>query len=444
MLAISSKTKTPNKPMRRHRSYTKSSSFIMALLFTILCGGVALILGYFINYFAKGHFVHSTESVLASEFKYIESLETIPSTTSSMNRFYLPLNPKGGLPDNFPRPTERLTEGVLVFDFEKASGNKRFGAKIYTLKDDRKVLIGIEITQISKDFDFMQWLGVASIIFVMLVVFVSYMISIFVVSGTNKIADTARHIIKTGDLSQRLTVASGWDDLSRMASVLNLLLDRIEELIEGTREVSDNIAHDLRTPLTRMRSHIEALQKEDPDNEDYDSLLVEADHILSTFNALLRISRIETEQKRSQFRELELHRVLDDVIDFYAPLAEEKSITLTTNIEHIHYTGDRDLLFQAFANIMDNALKFAPENGTITLELTSNNEQIIITVQDTGSGVPESDKEKIFTRFHRAEKSRSLPGTGLGLSLVLAVISLHGGQIRAENTDSGFRIITIL
>ena len=420
----------------RGRRYIKSSSFVMALLFTILCGLAALSFGYFINYFARGHFVHSTESVLDAEIRYIEAVG--PDHIKDTGQLYLFLDEDGSLPGDIPSDVSRLAEGILVFDYPPSE--RRYAAKIHTLDDNRKILIGTDITVISQDFKFMQWIGIASICFVMAVVFVSYLISVFVVSGTNKIADTAREIIDTGDLSRRVDVGSRWDDLSNMAAVLNMLLERVEALMQGVRQVSDNIAHDLRTPLTRMRSKLENLQ----DGKNKDELLGEADQLLGTFNALLRISRIEAEKQRSQFADVNLKELLEDVIAFYEPLAEDKSIELSSDLSEANLHGDRDLLFQAYVNLLDNALKFTPENGTVKIRLHITDDQPCVEIADTGTGIDEDDKEKIFNRFYRGEKSRSSSGTGLGLSLVSAVIDLHNGSIQAQNTKPGLKIITIL
>ena len=184
----------------------------MALLFTVLCGAAALSLGYFINYFAKGHFVHSTEAVIDSELRYIEAVGI--QDTQGKERFYAYLNEDGSLPAELPSSISLLSEGIIVFDHPERK--RRYAAKIHTFEDGKKLLVGTDITAISHDFKFMQWLGIASIVFVVVVVFVSYLISVFVVSGTNKIADTAREIIKTGDLSRRVELGSRWDDLSNM------------------------------------------------------------------------------------------------------------------------------------------------------------------------------------------------------------------------------------
>ena len=412
----------------------------MAVLFTVLCGMAALSLGYFINYFTQGHFVESTEAVLDSQMSLVDKTG-LEEQGAVGDYVYLYLDEDGSFPETI-QSFERLsqnTEGLLIFRYLE-SGN-RYAGKIYTLGNGLKLLIGFDITEIYNQFYFMQILGFASIVFVMLVVFASYIISVFVVSGTNKIVETAQDIIRTGDLSRRLEFNSHWDDLSNMAIILNSLLDRIETLMAGVRQVSDNIAHDLRTPLTRLRNHIEDLQKK-YEQEDYDVLLNEADHLLDTFTALLRVSRIETEQQKSHFHTIDLERIIEDVIDFYTPLAEEKNINLTVNTESATLHGDKDLLFQACANLLDNAIKFTSQDGSIHIELISNHDGITLTISDSGIGVDEDDINKIYDRFYRTEKSRTTKGTGLGLSLVKAVIVLHGGHIHAEPNNPGLRIVT--
>lgn len=418
-----------------NRRYTRSSSFVMALVFTILCGLAALSLGYFIHYFTKGHFVHSTEAFLDAEARYVDAIGA--DQLQDTGQLYLFLNADGSLPDTVPPNLSRLAEGILVFDY--LENNRRYAAKIHTLNDERKILIGKDITDIAKDFKFMQWLGIASIFFVVLIVLFAYFISVFVVNGTNKIVHTAGEIMKTGDLSRRLSVTSRWDDLGHMAVVLNMLLDRVEELMHGVRQVSDNIAHDLRTPLTRLRSRLETLK----DSAAKDELLDEADHLLSTFNALLRISRIEAEKQRSQFKDVDLKTLLEDVIAFYEPLAEDENITFTSDLSEGTLHGDRDLLFQAFANLLDNAVKFTPTGGRINISLRHNDGHMRVEVSDTGIGVPSGEHDKIFNRFYRAEQSRNSAGTGLGLSLVNAVMNLHDGCIQVEDANPGLRIITI-
>lgn len=432
------------------RQYAKSSSFLMAMLLTVLCGAAALCLGYFIHYFAKGHFVHSTQAILETQTLYLETHHAQGQWPSREDQLYLRLPSDGSLPsslqgiintahDNLPT----LTEGIVLFDYEQ--NGSVYAAKVHTLSDGTKVIVAHNITAVANDFAFMKGLGIASIIFVMLVVFIAYLISIFVVDGTNKIAHAATDIIHTGDLSKRIHYSSNWDDLGNMTAVLNLLLDRMETLFHGVRQVSDNIAHDLRTPITRLRNKI-AHSAAMADHPEKTSLLAEVDKVLTTFNALLRISRIETEQAKAQFGSLKLPDLLTDVIALYEPLASEKGLRLELDLSPLPtYWGDKDLLFQAFANLLDNAVKYTPTGGVITCSAQVQAPHIIITVADNGPGIPPAERESAFRRFYRGDASRSEEGMGLGLSLVAAVIALHQGQIDiTEHTGGGTAIITTL
>ena len=422
------------------RSYTKSSSFKMALLFTLLSGFSLFILGYFGYFFARGHFIHGTESIIDTEIKYLSDSQTFLETANK-DRLFIPFGPKGEAPALVSGKIQRLKEGMIVFTHPQLA--KTYAAKIHTFANNNKILVAVDITETQRHFRLMKWLSLISMVLIVLVVLVSYLISVFVVKGTNKIATTAQNIMDTGDLSKRLEVSSHWDDLSNMSATLNLMLDRIEELMGGVRQVSDNIAHDLRTPLTRLRNHIEDAKKENGHlvNE---ALLNEADQLLNTFNALLRISRIETEKRREHFQTLALRPLLEDVIAFYEPLAETKQITISHQLVNANCTGDKDLLFQAYANIVDNAIKHTPEHGHISVVMKNDGQNCIVVVEDTGGGIAKDDLDHVFQRFFRGDESRSSSGTGLGLSLVKAVFDLHNGQIILENTIKGLKFITKL
>lgn len=416
----------------------------MALLFTLLCGLSLFILGYFGYFFARGHFIHGTEEVLDTEIKYltyVHAKNKVFELRDDDSRLYIPFGPGGEVPALLSGNIERLKEGIIVF--ESPISKRTYAAKIHTFDNNKKILVGMDITETQQEFRFMQWLSIISIALIILVVLVSYLISVFVARGTNRIATTAQNIMDTGDLSKRLEVSSHWDDLGKMSTTLNLMLDRIEELMGGVRQVSDNIAHDLRTPLTRLRNHIEEARNGHADLEN-DGLLNEADKLLNTFNALLRISRIETEQKREHFQTLALKPLLEDVIAFYEPLAELKHIAINQQLLEADFFGDKDLLFQAYANILDNAIKYTPEYGAISISMKTESQHCSIIIEDSGGGIAESDLGKVFDRFYRADVSRSSNGTGLGLSLVKAVFDLHNSQLLLVNTPKGLRLITKL
>ncbi len=278
----------------------------------------------------------------------------------------------------------------------------------------------------------------------LIVVSVSFFISIFVVGRINTIAHTAQQIMDTGDLSQRISIDSNWDDLSNLAQTLNALLDRVENLMQGIRDVSDNIAHDLRTPLTRLRNDLESAQQNNLSSEDASRLLGDADQLLNTFSSLLRISNIEKGKRHHAFVQLNLETILEDVTELYDTLAEDKQVLLETSYMKVpDLNGDRDLLFQLFANLLDNAIKFSEPENKIQISLKQNSGQTLVTIADNGPGIPEKDKEKVFTRFYRTDASRNTPGNGLGLSLVKAVTDLHNAEIRLEDNEPGLRVVIV-
>lgn len=271
----------------------------------------------------------------------------------------------------------------------------------------------------------------------------SFFISIYVVSRINHIAGIATKIMETGDLSKRIDISTKWDDLSALASILNDLFARVDDLMIGVRQVSDNIAHDLRTPLTRMRNQLYELDKsiDKVNKPKVEQILQEADRLLDTFKALQRISNIEKGKNIIEYQQVDLAELISDVIDLYEPLLEEKNIELKSELHALALSGDKNLLFQAFANILDNAMKFTATNGRIDIETYTRRDSGIIEIADTGIGMNHTDKEQVFKRFFRANNSRHKTGNGLGMSLVKAIIDLHHGTIDLQdNTPCGLKV----
>ena len=266
--------------------------------------------------------------------------------------------------------------------------------------------------------------------------------------------------IMDGNLSERLTISKSSSkssgDLQQLALHLNMMLDRIQYLMDGVKQVSDNIAHDLRTPLTRMRNNLVTFEKDcrDQDLPNVQQLISEADNMLGTFNALQRIARVELGESGTEKTAVKLHQLLDDVIELYEPVATEKSISFEVSIEKVGMLADRNLLFQAFANLLDNAIKYTPENGHINISLSTQDWGVlvtkdecrskplaILTVADNGCGIAEQNYGKVFRRFYREEGSRGKqPGNGLGLSLVAAVAKLHASKVILKANNPGLRV----
>jgi signal transduction histidine kinase len=255
---------------------------------------------------------------------------------------------------------------------------------------------------------------------------------------------TSERIIH-GDLSQRVPVSGSGDEFDQLAANLNAMLDQIERLMNGIRQVTDNIAHDLRTPLARLRARLEVSLLEKPDAARYAEALrdtiTEADRLLGTFNALLSIGEAEAGSRREAWSIVDLAEIARDVADLYEPVADENGLKLVVTIDDaLPVRGDRHLLSQAIANLLDNALKYTP-SGEVALRAQGRGETARVEVEDHGPGVPAERREAVFDRFVRLEGSRSTPGNGLGLSLVRAVAKLHSGACWLEDSEPGLRAV---
>jgi signal transduction histidine kinase len=273
-----------------------------------------------------------------------------------------------------------------------------------------------------------------------------------VLKRVDAMTETTRKIME-GDLSGRLPVAGTGDELDRLASNLNGMLERIEALMHGLKEVSDNIAHDLKTPLTRMRNRAEEALRKAKNEPEYRAALErtieESDGLIRTFNALLMIARAESGQARDDMRDFDAAEIAHGIGELYEPLADDKGLTLTVDAPAAApVRGNRELVSQALANLVDNAIKYAAPtvpagaNGVpseIVVRAAGDGDRILLTVADGGPGIPEADRGRVVQRFVRLEQSRSQPGSGLGLSLASAVAHLHGGELRLEDNGPGLK-----
>ena len=256
--------------------------------------------------------------------------------------------------------------------------------------------------------------------------------------------------IMAGNLSERVPVTRRNDEFDGLATNLNAMLDRIESLMQGLKEVTDNVAHDLKTPLNRLRNKAEsALRAGASSDEQRDALEItisESDKLIRTFNALLMIARAEAGAPSGAFADVDVSRVVADVAELYGPVAEDEGMTLEAKVaEGIHLRANRELLGQALVNLVDNALKYGKAEGAastaITVGLRRAGGRVLIEVADNGPGIPVEDRQRVLERFVRLEKSRTEPGSGLGLSLVAAVARLHKGQFRIEDNNPGVRAV---
>ena len=252
---------------------------------------------------------------------------------------------------------------------------------------------------------------------------------------------TAESILR-GHLRERLPTRGGRDDFDRLAISVNRMLDEIERLLDRLRATGDEIAHDLRTPLTRVRARLERglSATENPTQlaSTVEQAIVGLDQALSVITALLRIREIEAGRRRSGFTQVDLSDTIMAIDDLYQPIAEEKALTLTATSQSVAIVrGDRDLLIEAVGNLIDNAIKFTPPGGAVSLALLEQEGRPVIKVSDTGPGISPQERGAVFARFYRSEVSRRIEGVGLGLSLVAAIASLHEIEIVVEDNRPG-------
>lgn len=259
--------------------------------------------------------------------------------------------------------------------------------------------------------------------------------------------NAASRAIMGGNLASRIPVSGTSDELDKLARSLNEMLDQIERLMTGMREVSSNVAHDLKTPLTRLRARVESALRSD-DKEEYrealDRTIEESDRLLQTFNALLSIARAEAGQSREMLQTIDAHDIIEDVAELYAPIAEEADGTLTVNVaKGLNILADRQLLSQALSNLVDNALKYGVTEQQptphITIDGILENGSVAIIVGDHGKGIASEDRIRVLDRFVRLDESRTKEGNGLGLSLVAGVMKLHGGELILDDNAPGLR-----
>ncbi|MCH1521700.1 MAG: HAMP domain-containing histidine kinase [Arenicellales bacterium] len=315
-------------------------------------------------------------------------------------------------------------------------------ARHFQLTGGFRLLVGQDIHELkSAQRGMITALGWGVVLTVLLGLAGGFFISRKMLARLEVINETSQRII-AGELERRVPVSSRQDEFDRLSANLNQMLDQIQELMDGIRQVSDNIAHDLKTPLFHLRQKLESLvsreSSDESNSQELQAALNEADRLLNLFNALLRIARLESESARTIKQPLSLPDLVYDVAELYEPLSDEKHQHLSVNVQSpVSILADRDMLFQALANLVDNAVKYTPEGGNIDLAVTAEAYGGSVSVCDRGPGITSTEREKVFQRFYRVDVSRSTPGNGLGLSLVRAVIHLHNGTLTLRDNHPG-------
>jgi signal transduction histidine kinase len=312
------------------------------------------------------------------------------------------------------------------------------------LSNGDRLLVGRDISALDNFTDQIR----LALIFGLALIFVLAAVATILVTRRTvgrieQINATSRDIMQSG-LDKRIPLRGSHDEWDRVAENLNLMLDRIETLMGEVKQVSDNVAHDLRTPLTRVRGRLEKAFHRERNAED-DQVLIgdtiaDLDAVLRIFASLTRIAQIETQARKVGFRTVNLAEIAGEVVELYDAAAEQDGTSLTVAGEpEMLVTGDRDLIFDAIANLVDNAIKHGRAGGHIAVATERIEDEAVVTIADEGPGIPVDQRDQVFKRFYRLEQGRCAPGNGLGLSLVSAVARLHGARIELLDNAPGLR-----
>lgn len=386
-----------------------------------------------------------------SQAEFIRRLEERAARPDVRAAYHALIEPDGTvIAANLPNwPAARAQRDWVRFEFESyASGDEvehEALARDVTFADGVRLLVGRDTEDLDEREDFIRETIAWGAVFTIAIGFAGgLLMSLAVARRIEAVTTTARRVIG-GDLSGRVAVHGSGDDFDHLAETLNQMLARIEDLVQSVSRVSDSIAHELRTPLTRLHADLEDLALASASSPDARRLaeqaLGEAGRLQSTFDALLRIARIETGRHETELRDLDMAALVDDAVELYQPGAEARRQTLEAQVERpLLVKGDPDLLFQAVSNLIDNAIKYSPKGGAIQLAARPDGRGLTVTVADEGPGVAAEHQPHMTERFFRAPGAEKTPGLGLGLALVAAVAKLHRAELTVENLHPGLRV----
>ena len=437
----------------------RTASFGLALLYAALMAASVMIIGVVIYWSIEASLERQMTTRIDAEIELLkeelrsegdtELIEEIQRRANTFALEYLLINAKGDrIAGNLPAdptslgwtdarlPTERAPAGIArtfhIHSIQLSNGMRLSVADDYGSIDDMRH----------------AWLeaGVWSFItFLFLSLMGGLVLSRQFLKRVDTIRTTAEAIIR-GDLRSRIPLRGTNDNFDLLSHTLNLMLDRIQILMEGARHMANDIAHALRTPFGRLQQKIEVARRAATGNSKCENAIngvqLEMERIRDTFSALLRISKIEVVARQSGFREIDLSGLFETVCEAYSAAAEEQGRTIVTNIvPSLRTRGDEELLTEMLANLLDNAIRHTPVGTHIEVSLCRDRSKIVASVADDGLGVPVEERQQIFQRFYRLKRSAKIEGTGLGLALVAAVAALHGSQLTVEDNDPGLRIL---
>jgi signal transduction histidine kinase len=440
------------------RDLPRASAFRLGLLFLALFLAAYLILFGFI-YWRTAGYLHGEVDVWLKR----EMAARVASGEAALRQAvedHLRLDPAGrrpfvlfdaeghwlaGNPASLPAPLRRL-DRPFNFTLPRDTASEPFRGIVHRLASGDIFLVAQDMRDIHEFRDLLLGAMVSGAALVLVIGLGGALaVGAGAVSRIDAVTRAIERIV-SGNLSERLPGGGTGGDLARLILVVNRMLDQIERLMREVKGVTEDVAHDLRTPLTRLLAGLERTRRRATTADAYaiavDEAIAETKGILATFSALLRIAEVEGGARRAGFTRLDLNTVATDVAEFYEPMAEGKGISLSLESAPTpaEIAGDPSLLFEAISNLVDNAIKFTPAGGQVAIRTFDGRGHFGVEVRDTGPGIPQAEREAVLRRFYRAEKSRHTQGSGLGLSLVAAVARLHGLELAIEDAIPGCRV----
>lgn len=438
----------------------RAASFRFAALYVAMFALSALVLGATVFLVTRSALrqqmvdqIRTEQAFLRDEFRMggldhlLKLVQVRGRGTSALD--YLVQDRRGARLAGEIQAVPKLVPGWITLEVSEASEDggrpKPMLAQVADLGDGLLLAVGDDLDRITDAEEaiasaFLWTVGLAAV----LGIAGGMLLSRTFLARVDAIARTAEAIIG-GDLTRRVPMRGTQDDLDRLAGTINRMLDRIAVLMDSLRQVSSDVAHDLRTPLTRLYQGLEDARAHARSVAEYEAAttgaLREAEALLETFSALLRISQVEGASPRAGFRQIDLSSVIEAIVDAYRPDMEEAGHCLVAEVmPGVLLQGDQELLTQATANLVENALRHTPEGTHISVRLSRNKEDTVcLSVEDDGPGVDAEDLPRLADRFYRGERSRTTLGNGLGLSLAAAVADLHGARLQLENARPGLR-----
>ena len=435
----------------------RTTTFLMTLRYMVLFFVSVTILFVFISWSATGYFEQEIDATIEAEVAGLSEqfIQRGPQGLASIITTRINASPDGDavylIADADLKPLLGNisewpvliadTDGWVSFEHTETNGGSvTVRAQIFVPQPDLRLIVGRKVRaleQLTRLFDRTLFWGLT--ITLALALIGGLMMSNNVLRRVAQFNSTRRRIMD-GDLTQRMVTTGTGDEFDELAKNLNTMMDQIESLMNNIQHISDNIAHDLRTPLTRLRNRLEDLRpdSECTESEEIDACIEDAEGLLATFASLLSIARIESGTYETALNSVSLAQCVRDAYELYKALADEKSISLSCDAPgKIEVRGDRNLLFQAITNLLDNAIKYTPTGGTVSISLHHEPDNVVLSVTDSGPGIPADKREQVLQRFFRLDESRSEPGAGLGLSLVQAIAQRHGARLELDGHATG-------